>query len=45
MCATDSVVRTLVLSLREVAKHFKCPYMTGHCVTPDGAIVLSWQSM
>jgi len=28
------------VACREVAKHFKCPYMTGHSVTPDGAIVL-----
>ena len=32
--------RSNLVACREVAKHFKCPYMTGHSVTPDGAIVL-----
>ena len=44
----DEVVDAIILAAlesnlvacREVAKHFKCPYMTGHSVTPDGAIVL-----
>ena len=29
-----------LVACREVAKHFKCPYLTGHSVTPDGAVVL-----
>ena len=28
------------MACREVAKHFKCPYLTWHSVTPDGAVVL-----
>ena len=44
----DEVVDAIILAAlesnlvacREVAKHFKCPYMTGHSVTPDGAILL-----
>ena len=44
----DEVVDAIILAAlesnlvacREVAKHFKCPYLTGHSVTPDGAVVL-----
>ena len=45
----DAVVDAIIIAAlesnlvacREVAKHFKCPYGTGHSVTPDGAIVLA----
>ena len=45
----DAVVDAIIIAAlesnlvacREVAKHFTCPYGTGHSVTPDGAIVLA----